>query len=439
MAFDFDLGNAISNLGKSLAGGDDSPLGSLVGNVIDVAGRDGWDGIVDQVTNSDSPIINAAVGVLKDNVGEQWHPLVNGVKGLADGDPNAVAGAAIGGLRDWAGPERFDEIATGIGSAIKGDVSGAANALLGEVAEAVDNETFTAIVAGANALGVTQLGDAAVGEAMGEFRELVGESAWSKMELAAEVHEDIVEAEQAEDGAKPTENPADELIDPFDEQAADGQAATDGAQAPSAERPLSEDPVDGLIDPFDEQADGEIGGSPGKPFGDTPLEDILEPSPINPNGPATPGKPFGDTPLEDILEPSAPIVMAPNTGIAPDHLVAPAPAAAASVADGGIDGGTDDAVGDFTMGTGFPGGAPLPQSDQFIALETAPAPAAPAPAAASFEAATTDAVATVATEPMTALGAEVASIDTYAVEVDRFFDEVQPAPADTGADPAELA
>ncbi|MEM9565515.1 MAG: hypothetical protein AAGA93_23025 [Actinomycetota bacterium] len=425
MPFGFDLGDVISDLGKSLAGSSgDNAIGGLIGNVISVAGSDGWDGIVNQITNSNSPIINQAVGVLRDNVGDEWDPFINGVKGLADGDPNAVAGAAIGGLRDWAGPERFDEIAVDVGQVINGDPSGAANALFGEVAEAVGNDTFTAIVQGANDLGFTKLGDAVVGEAVGELRELVGESTWTTIDLAADVHADMVDGEQADESTL-SDDPVDGLIDPFDD-AEIGDDSTAGA-----ERPLSEDPEEGLIDPFD--GDGEIGGGaagqtpPPSPFGDTPLEDILEPSPINPDAPFEPSSPFGDTPLEDILEPSDPIVMAPNTGIAPEHLVG---ASGTPEAIAGMDGAAlDDAVGDFQMGTGFPGGAPLPQTREFIPLETEAAPVVETgPVAAPMA----EPVGVVA-EPVTALAADVATADSYTAQVDSFFDSVDGG-VDSGVD-----
>lgn len=324
--------DSILNAGSQYIGGGDSPIGGLVGSIINTAGKDGWDGIVNEVTNADSGLWGSAMDVVRSEFGDGFGEIVEGAKAVASGDSNAVIGSIIGGVRDYAGPARFDEVAGAIGSAVAGDTGGWWNELSGHITTAIGHQGFSDVMTTVNDMGLGAVGDTWLQSAVGEVEELVGPTAWGHLAVVTDIHDRISDEEfEAQFGRPIAEYESDDEVD-WD---AILDPAPNGADN-AAEQPAAEDGE--ILDPFDGAAEP----GPGSPFGDTPLEDILEPS-GNTAADAAPDSPFGDMPLEDILESSG------NTGIVPPHIANASPADADTV---GIS--ADDLVGDDLVGNAVP-------------------------------------------------------------------------------------
>ena len=409
--------DAIWKAGEDIIGGNDSPIGNMIGSVVQAAGKDGWDGIVNEFTSTESGTWGAIGNVMRSELGEEYGGLVDGIKGAIDGDYNAVTGAVIGGVRDYVGDERFDEIATSVGQVINGNTEDLWSEATGLITGAVGNDTFTAIVDGVNEMGGAEYGQGLLGGALGEIKDAVGEDTWGRFETAAGIHAEIVGQDQDRD-----KDEGDAKADSAEDATATAAGDVTDENDPAATADESEsDDVD-----FDAEdaiafaattkatgADDGAGAGAGEGTFDVDMlrersiEDYLE-GPIQSQGEFLDG---------EVIQP------APGTGVAMDDM------------------------GDMIMGTGFPGGAPInpdlgidlyaPGTTVFVPIDE---PVAADPVA--FEAPAEDTVAQLIAEPAvptTEFQADLATAQTFDSAADSFFKgigesdpEPEPEPADGG-------
>lgn len=314
--------DSIWSAGEELLGGGNSSFDDIVGSVIGSVGEGGFGDIVNQVTGSTGGFWGAVNTVVEDQLGEEYGGLINGIKDVASGDTDNLIGTVVGGVRDYVGEDRFDGIAGAIGEAVNGQTDGWMSELQDHITTAVGNDGFTAVMDGVSEVIGEETGDQWISGILGEVRVAVGEDTWEIVETASGYAN-----EAAEDDDVETLNPFEDdepeigdvdLMNPFED---DEDDTGDDEILNPFEDDESEIGDDGLINPFEDET---IGGPdlsrpldegrgiynpidpervevPDSPFGDTPLEDILEDSPV-PTGAVD--SPFGDTPLEDILEDS---------------------------------------------------------------------------------------------------------------------------------------